>query len=96
MIVSFRAESSEDLKAFQVELEKRSVKFSWQPNSESGLPDVNVEMDVFEADIKEVFNAARSIVNGHVICDTLRTVPLSENSLERRYMAENEVPSNWT
>jgi hypothetical protein len=96
VIVSFRAECPADLKAFQDELEKRSIEFSWQSNGEDGLPDVEVEMDVFEADIKDVFDAARSVVDGHVICDTLRTVPLSDNSLERRYMAKNDVPSDWT
>lgn len=95
MIISFRAECPADLKAFQDELERRGIEFSWQPISKNGFPDVEVEMDVFEAGIKDVFDAARCVVDAHVICDTLRAQPLSENSLERRYLTKNEVPSDW-
>lgn len=78
---SFRAECLEDVRRFQCAcLSSRLVVVI--PNKL--VPDVDVEVRA-DASLESLRNAMRRVVDGHVMLQTLRECPLSENPLERNY-----------
>ena len=85
---SFRAECSRDLNAFiqqavdaDIDLDIRQITVT-DPINE---PHVEFRTDV---SLKLLRNLLRTITDSHVMLQTLREEPLSENSLERDYDLE--------
>ena len=82
---SFRAECLVDVQAFNKLLSSRGFISELKTEADdAGLPDVEVEMKA-GATLGQLRELLRHVVDGHVILQTLRPVPLSENSLERDY-----------
>ncbi|MGE8454449.1 MAG: hypothetical protein ACN6OP_28330 [Pseudomonadales bacterium] len=82
---SFRAECATDAQAFHDLLAKAGVIATVKTQADpSGLPDVEVEMRTV-ASLARLREILCCIVDGHVMLQTLRQLPLSENSFERDY-----------
>ncbi|WP_425953037.1 hypothetical protein [Ralstonia pseudosolanacearum] len=107
-VVSFRSEGQVDIDALMVELNKSDLLVSVSKNSKivgnnelrvkSGetfpIPDCQVEWTIRSPlTIRRLFDAMNAVVDGHVMAETLRALPLSQNSLERRF--EDAAPENW-
>ncbi|WNO10426.1 hypothetical protein [Teredinibacter sp. KSP-S5-2] len=90
LILSFRAECPIDWERFQSELNSSEIRFSVEKIHDG----CEIEITVENATVKQVFKCCRRVVDGHVMRDTMRTLPLSENSLIRRYNDMN-FPKNW-
>lgn len=82
-IFSFRAECLVDVQRFKAQCEKLGLA-SILSAREGVAPDVGVEMET-AASLEIIQDVMRSVVDGHVMRQTLRECPLSENSLERDY-----------
>ena len=81
MIYSFRAECLHDVDELLKVIRGTLVR---EYRRDPGYPDVEIEFDS-PADLA-ILKAIMSIVeDGHVMRETLRTCPLSENNLEREY-----------
>lgn len=86
---SFRAECLDDVKNFQRVCAIAGIAATFRvepgvfqmPEPPSG-PEVQMETDVPLEQLRVVM---RQVVDGHVMLQTLRACPLSENSLERDY-----------
>lgn len=79
-LFSARAECNRDM----IELLRKPFWFKtlrWEPMFDHGA-DLLIEFEV-NATIDELLAALRTITDTHVLRETLRPVPLSENSLER-------------
>lgn len=84
---SFRAECQSDVDRFFIACKKANiivdeVYIGADPN---GLPDKQVEFNS-PATLEALKCVARSIEDGHVLPETLRACPLTENSLQRDYV----------
>ena len=93
-IFSFRAECRKDVDDFlfvsyQLNIAYTSVTvkhgFLNIDNKPVAIPDVDVEVNTHnsEVDLEMMRIIARQVIDGHVMLETLRRCPLSENSLER-------------
>ena len=81
---SFRAECMVDVTSFRREVFKAGIATTSIVHlDKDGHPDVTVEMLATESDITRFRDIAREVEDGHVIVQTLRPCPLSENSLKR-------------
>lgn len=100
-IVSFRAECSQDVEGL---LERAAMVYPMQVSEvrvedcqlkgNIPIPDKDVEMIVSgDLTIARLHAVMLAVPDGHVMAETLRAVPLSENSLERRYF--DSVPEQW-
>lgn len=83
-IFSFRAECSVDVRRFLAGLTEVGIETEASQSPVSGLsgPDVAVELQATTT-LEELRIVARRVEDAHVIVQTLRAVPLAENSLER-------------
>lgn len=82
---SFRAECVADVQYFGEVLAKSGVISDLRTEGVSdGFPDVAVEMRA-ESTLGALQGLVRQVEDGHVMLQTLRLVPLVENSLERDY-----------
>jgi hypothetical protein len=86
-VYSFRAECPADVEAFQASAAKANIPVV--------VTHLVVERDAFNdtevefkstATLEAIRDAMREIVDGHAMLETVRAVPLSENSLEREYL----------
>ena len=84
-VFSFRAECSQDIEVFQALLSGHGVAFkvSTYPDA-NGLPDVAVEIKA-DAPLVRLRELLRQVVDGHVMLQTLRQLPLAQNTLERDF-----------
>lgn len=87
-VFSFRAECMQDVYEFATGLHEAGIRLvSWTMTSDDArLPDVACEFAVEQDDVEiaEMIAVTNDIVDIHVLHETLRPGPLSENSLERR------------
>lgn len=87
-VFSFRAECRNDVGVFLRSLMASGVSVSnadirASTNGNITFPDVFVEIATSEASVEQLILAARQVEDLHVIEQTLRPVPLADNSLER-------------
>lgn len=85
-IYSFRAECLVDVERFLSKANELSIKLT-KDNQDEVFPDIEIEFES-DTDIEGIRNVLRQVVDGHVMIQTLRPVPLSENSLERDWDLE--------
>jgi len=82
---SFRAECIADVEGLKVSLAKRSgARVELKVIPFIGEADVHVEMKS-DLSLREMRNSIRKVMDGHVMLQTLRPIPLEANSLERDY-----------
>lgn len=86
---SFRAECIDDIKALQNLCVRKNIAFtlSVRPgilNMPDPPSDPECELTT-EINLLDLQNVMREVVDGHVMIQTLRACPLSENTLERDY-----------
>jgi len=81
-VFSFRAECQRDVHALESMLSERTV-CTIVPDS-MGLPDCDVEI---RADITlgALMKLIRTIPDGHIMLQTVRAIPLLQNSLDRDF-----------
>lgn len=82
-VFSFRAECRNDVGVFLRSLTTSGVSISYSRIVDMLFPDVAVEIATSEASVEQLIHAARQVEDLHVIEQTLRPVPLADNSLER-------------
>lgn len=82
---SLRAECGNDMARFisAVESQGHAIHSVVRPDA-NGFPDVDVEIRT-DANLEQLQEALRSVEDAHVMLQTLRQVPLAENSLRRDY-----------
>ncbi len=82
-IFSFRAECQRDVEKLTAVGKAAGIKVAFRNvKHELPFPDVDVEIES-QWSLEDLMNLMRSVVDGHVMRQTLRPVPLTENSLER-------------
>lgn len=81
-IYSFRAECPADVDLFEQQCMAAGLGAAVRRVPDPVFPDIDVEM-VVDAPIEILRNLFRRVLDGHVMIQTLRACPLSENSLER-------------
>lgn len=81
---SFRAECKVDVERFHQECARRGLLVTWAMQSDEIGPDVEVDAQS-TASLAELRDVMHSVVDGHVMLQTLRECPLSQNTLERDY-----------
>lgn len=79
---SFRAECLPDVEAFFEVLKEAGVVSELETHGADGFPDVCVQIRA-EASLAQLRELMLEVVDGHVMVETLRAVPLDQNSLER-------------
>lgn len=90
--VSFRAECAADVVELLASLPQGAYEVRKQKVDEP-YPDDEVELLIKgQLTITKLHELMNAQVDGHVMADTLRALPLAENSLERRY---GELPFDW-
>lgn len=85
MVFSMRAECSVDFNRFK-ELAKTQglvLKHTMRPDPD-GFPDVEIEF-ASDCSLAQIAEVIRQIPNGRTMLQTLRPVPLADNSLKRDY-----------
>lgn len=82
-VYSFRAECQADAEKLRDRCTEVYIKMDMtiMPHGE-GFPDVKVEMQT-DASMNQLHDILRTMDDSHVMLQTLRQVPLAENSLER-------------
>lgn len=82
-VLSFRAGCSHDIHAFEGELNELDIKFTRTEYREGPRwPDVDVEYTVL-ASLEHVKAITSELIDSHVMTETMRECPLSENPLTR-------------
>lgn len=81
---SFRAECPADVEQFKIACVNAGVTTSLTEHPDEGLPDVDVELES-AASIDTLRDLMRSVVDGHVVLQTIKECRLKDNSLERNY-----------
>jgi hypothetical protein len=82
---SFRAETELDTTLFLSLVRSQGYAVASTVHSDAdGLPDVDVEMQC-SATLEQLQGILRTIKDAHLMLQTLRPVPLADNSLERDY-----------
>ena len=83
---SFRAECQRDVNCFIQETKNKNIVISLTKTvtDTTRFPDVEIEFES-EATLEDLIEAMRKVQDGHVMYQTLRQVPLSENNLQRNY-----------
>lgn len=82
LVYSFRAKSSQDVGKFLYALSQRNIFFKYSKQGSSNLPDVYVELRT-SATIEDLRDVLRTVKDSHVMLETLKALPLSEDNLER-------------
>lgn len=84
-VVSFRAECEHDLEVLNGVLTQMPPGSFHITNADEERSDCGVEMDISgKLTIKTLHAAMRQVPDGHVMAETLRALPLKENTLKRR------------
>ncbi len=85
-IFSFRAECPDDLEKLYEAFRGSNLIYQFYSNKpqDEEFPDVRVELET-SASLEVIREIMRKVVDGHVMLQTLRECPLSENTLERDY-----------
>ncbi len=81
-IFSFRAESLPDVSEFQKLCHAAGLALTWHEQPYISYPDTAVEVHT-DASLQTLQGLMRRVEDGHVMLQTLRQCPLSENSFER-------------
>ncbi len=83
---SFRAECQPDVDSFLQKSQESGIKLTVTKTVKdtNGFPDVEIEFES-EATLEDLIEVMRKVQDGHVMYQTLRQVPLNENSLKRDY-----------
>ncbi len=81
---SFRTECQSDIDRFTELLRVRGILHFLRVVPDTIVPDRYVQMES-DADIEQIRDAMREVVDGHVMLQTLRPGVLADNSLERDY-----------
>ena len=83
---SFRAECQADVDSFLQKSQDSGIKLTVTKTVKdtNGFPDVEIEFES-EATLEDSIEVMRKVQDGHVMYQTLRQVPLNENSLKRDY-----------
>lgn len=84
---SFRAECPAEVIEFERACALAKIRTSLVKRPDGTYPDVEVELET-PAGIDALRDVMRSIVNGHVMLQTLRECRLKDNNLERDYDLE--------
>lgn len=84
---SFRAECPADVTEFKAACAAAGVTTSLTEQPDTDLPDVEVELEA-SVSLDALRDVMRSVVDGHVMLQTLRECRLKENALERDYELE--------
>lgn len=96
-VMSFRAECGVDVRNLFDLLSKERpgcLTFNWH-RDDGEFPDVEIEIETRNGlTIGDVHGAMRRVVDGHVMAETLRALPLAENDMTRRY--SERPPSDWS
>lgn len=79
---SFRAECPHDVEMFVAGCEMVGHPIDMQMQTIKGVPDVTGECQV-DTSLHVLQNVLRGIEDSHVLVQSLRQVPLAQNSLER-------------
>jgi hypothetical protein len=82
-LFSFRAECQTDVDRFYEAV--KSIGVTIQVSPAKIAPDVLVSL-MTDASLEEVRSILAAVPDGHVMAETIREVPLEENSLERERM----------
>lgn len=90
-IISFRAECTIDWMSLAENLENEGIEYRLGIHKMSGA---DFELHLRDATIDDVFACMCKVVDGHIMCDTIRPVPLNENPLSRRYNGQTK-PKDW-
>lgn len=83
---SFRAECQVDVDCFLQKSSDSNIKVTVTKTVKdtNGFPDVEIEFQS-EAKLEDLIKVMQDVEDGHVMYQTLRQVPLSENNLQRKY-----------
>lgn len=87
-VFSFRAELLKDALTFQQQayVEKKYIEFytiqAFSPDGDMISPDVMVEIRT-QATLEELRSVLHNVPDCHVMIESLRQLPMSENSMER-------------
>jgi len=83
MVFSMRAEYQVDFDRFLALMKQDGciLEFTMRPDSD-GLPDVEIEF-VSDCTLGQIADVIRRVPDGHTMLQTLRSVPLADNSLKR-------------
>lgn len=83
---SFRAECRGDVNSFLQKSQDSGIKIivTKTVKDTNGFPDMEIEFES-EAKLEDLIEAMRKVQDGHVMYQTLRQVPLEQNSLQRNY-----------
>ncbi len=90
-IVSFRSECEIDWGQLEEQLKFEGIEYSLGKHKMSGT---DFELHLRGTTIDDIFDCMCKVVDGHVMCDTIRPVPLIENPLTRRYNGQTK-PRDW-
>lgn len=84
---SFRAECPADVAEFKSACAAGGVTTSLTAQPDAQLPDVEVELEA-SVPLAALRDVMRSVLDGHVMLQTLRECRLKDNALERDYEIE--------
>jgi hypothetical protein len=84
---SFRAECPADVAEFKSACVAGGVTTSLAAQPDAEFPDVEVELEA-SVTLAKLRDVIRSVVDGHVMLQTLRECRLKDNALERDYELE--------
>ena len=84
---SFRAECPADVAEFKSACAAAGVTTSLSVQPDGEFPDVEVELEA-SVTLAALRDVMRSVVDGHVMLQTLRECRLKDNALERDYELE--------
>ncbi len=82
--LSFRAECEHDVRLLFEAILAEGFMLKRSIDRSQMFPDVRVEITT-SANLEEIMAIMRTIPDSHVMMQTLRAVPLNENSLEREF-----------
>ncbi len=86
-VYSFRAECKADLKRLSLALRTSAVRYSIRAARDRRPPDCAAEIET-DASLETIREVMRELEDSHVMLQTLRACPLSQNSLERDFDLE--------
>jgi nitrogen regulatory protein PII-like uncharacterized protein len=83
-LYSFRTECQSDIDSLTELLRLRGISHFLRVVPDAIVPDRYMQMES-DADIEQIRDAMREVVDGHVMLQTLRPCALAQNSLSRDY-----------
>lgn len=89
---SFRAECSKDVANFLALCKEKLIHCTNISGfADDAFPDVEVQLEC-EADLETLRNVIREVVDGHVMLETLKAVPIEQNNMKRDYQTWKIAP----